>query len=148
MYTITAVFKTQLSSNLVPEKVLIAVVWIITVMAWKSIPGLFSPFLVILTVFILVLYSIYIVYIAAVNISYDNAHLFIADRKTELIILLVNITEVKRSFSIASPRTRWKITYIDQLGAEAELYFYPESNAAMIPFTRVVRMRNPIARCD
>jgi len=117
-------------------------------MAWKSIPGFFSPFLVILTVFILVLYSIYIVYIAATNISYDGSHLFIADRKTERIILLSNIKEVRRSFSIASPRTRWKIAYIDHNGLDCELYFYPENNAAMVPFIRVVRMKNPIARCD
>jgi hypothetical protein len=142
------VFKTQLSSNLVPEKVLIAIVWVITIMAWKEIPGLFSPFLVILVVFILVLYSIYIVYVAAINISYDGLHLFVTDRKTERIIPLANIKEVKRSFSLASPRTRWKISYADYYQVEGELYFYPEDSAAMAEFIRVVRKHNPFVRCD
>jgi hypothetical protein len=141
-------FKTQLSSNLVPEKVLIALVWVIAFFSWQSVPGFFSPFVVIFLAFILVLYSIYIVYIAAINISYDAHHLFIADRKTERIIPLANVTQVKRSFSIASPRTRWRIIYVDPEGIEAELFFYPEDNMAMAVFTRIVRKENPIANCD
>lgn len=144
-------FKTQLSSNLVPEKVLIAIVWVIAFFSWQSVPRFFSPFVVILIVFILVLYSIYIVYIvyiAAVNISYDAHHLFIADRKTERIIPLANVTQVKRSFSIVSPRTRWRIIYVDPEGTEAELFFYPEDSTAMAVFVRIVRKENPIANCD
>lgn len=146
--TFIALFKTQLSSNLVPEKVLIAAVWVIAIFSWQSVPGFFSPFVVILLAFILVLYSIYIVYIAAINISYDARHLFIADRKTERIIPLANVTQVKRSFNLASPRTRWRITYVDPDGTEAELFFYPDDSVAMTVFVRTVRKENPIADCD
>jgi|SRR5581483_4927605 len=141
-------FKTQLSSNLVAEKILIAIIWIVTILVWRSVPGYFSPFLLLILVFLFVLYSVYIVYIAAVNVAYDASNLFISDRKTEKIIPLSNITHIKRSISFSSPRTRWKITYLGNDRIEEDLYFYAEDIVVMNAFIKAVRMQNPIAQFD
>ena len=80
---------------------------------------------------------------ASLNVSYDAAFVFVTDRKTEKIIKLENIKEIKKGFHLASPRTRWKIVYIDYDLLEEELNFYPKDDYAMIDFIKTVRQIKP-----
>ncbi len=141
-------FKTQLSSNLIPEKILIVLVWIITFFSFSAV-ALYLPLLpIIIIIVLLVLYSVYVVYMASLNVSYDAAFVFVTDRKTEKIIKLNNIKEIKKSFHPASPRTRWKIVYIDYNLLEEELNFYPKDDYAMIDFIKTARQIKPTIDCD
>jgi len=141
-------FKTQLSSSLIPEKILIVLVWVITFFSFSLI-SLYLPVLpIIIIAILLVLYSVYVVYMTSLNVSYDARFLFVTDRKTEKIIPFQNIEEIKKSFHLASPRTRWKIVYKDYDLLEEELDFYPESNEAMVEFIKIARQVKPIIHCD
>ena len=80
---------------------------------------------------------------ASLNVSYDAAFVFVTDRKTEKIIKLENIKEIKKSFHLASPRTRWKIVYIDYDLLEEEIDFFPENNVAMMEFIKIARQIKP-----
>ncbi len=141
-------FKTQLSSNLIPEKILIVLVWIITFFSFSAV-ALYLPLLpIIIIIVLLVLYSVYVVYMASLNVSYDAAFVFVTDRKTEKIIKLNNIKEIKKSFHPASPRTRWKIVYIDYNLLEEELNFYPQDYYALIDFIKTARQIKPTIDCD
>ncbi len=141
-------FKTQLSSSLIPEKILIVLVWVITFFSFSLI-ALYLPILpIIIIAILLVLYSVYVVYMASLNISYDASFVFVTDRKTEKIIPFQNIQEIKKSFHLASPRKRWKIVYKDYDLLEKELDFYPESNEAMVEFIKIARQVKPIIHCD
>jgi len=141
-------FKTQLSSSLIPEKILIVLVWIITFFSFSAV-ALYLPLLpIIIIILLLVLYSVYVVYMASLNVSYDAAFVFVTDRKTEKIIKLENIKEIKKSFHPASPRTRWKIVYIDYDLVEEELNFYPKDDDAMFEFIKTARQIKPTIDCD
>ena len=139
-------FKTQLSSNLIPEKVVIAVV---PVLAFFSV-GAMMPILTILVfllMLILVPYSIYTIYMTPLNITYDASFVFITDRKTEKIITLKSITQIQPVTGYGSLRKRWQISYVEN-GLEEEIFFYPkEGVSSLLSFTKAVRAQNPIAHC-
>ncbi|HVW13744.1 MAG TPA: hypothetical protein VHB54_07985 [Mucilaginibacter sp.] len=86
-------FKTQLSSSLVPEKVTIAVVPPIVFFSWAALQPMIALLMLILML-ILVPYSIYTIYMSHLNIAYDESLAFVTDRKTERIIDLKNITAI------------------------------------------------------
>ena len=118
-------------------------VWIITFFSFSAV-ALYLPLLpIIIIILLLVLYSVYVVYMASLNVSYDAAFVFVTDRKTEKIIKLENIKEIKKSFHMASPRTRWKIVYIDYDLLEEEIDFFPENNVAMMEFIKIARQIKP-----
>ena len=118
-------------------------VWIITFFSFSAV-ALYLPLLpIIIIILLLVLYSVYVVYMASLNVSYDAAFVFVTDRKTEKIIKLENIKEIKKSFHLASPRTRWKIVYIDYDLLEEEIDFFPENNVAMMEFIKIARQIKP-----
>ena len=139
-------FQTKLSSNLIPEKVVIAVV---PVLAFCSL-GAMMPILTVLVfllLLILVPYSIYTIYMAPLNISYDASFVFITDRKTEKIITLKSIKQIQPVTSYLSLRKRWQISYVEN-DAEEELFFYPiEGESSLRSFIKAVRAQNPMAHC-
>ena len=134
-------FKTQLSSNLVEEKVVIAVVPVLTFFSFSMMPVIIT-ILVFLLMLMLVSYSIYTIYMAHLNISYDASFVFITDRKTEKIITLKSITRIRPASG--SLRKRWAITYSEN-GVEEELFFYPkDGSASLAPFVKAVKVENPM----
>ena len=152
-------FKTQLSSNLIPEKVVIAVVPVIAFFGWTTLPiivaVIFSwtalPIILAVTLFLVIIvlvpYSIYTIYMAPLNISYDASFVFITDRKTEKIIALKSITQVQPISNYASLRKRWQINYVEN-GLEEQIFFYPkEGPSSLLSFIKAVRVQNPTARC-
>ncbi len=152
-------FKTQLSSNLIAEKVVIAIVPVIAFFSWTALPmivaAIFSwtalPIILAVTIFLLMIvlvpYSIYTIYMAPLNISYDASFVFITDRKTEKIITLKSITQVQPISNYASLRKRWQITYVEN-GLEEEIFFYPMEGASnLLSFIKTVRAQNPMAHC-
>ena len=136
-------FKTQLSNNLIPEKVVIAVVPLITFFSWAAMP-LIIAVLVFLLMLMLVPYSIYTIYMAHLNIAFDASLAYITDRKTERIIALKNIRQIKPVSNFAILRQRWEVTYAEN-GLEEELSFYPADSAAIQQFIKAVRAQNPLA---
>jgi hypothetical protein len=135
-------FKTQLSNNLIAEKVVIAVVPIITFFSWAALVPIIAV-LIFLLMLILVPYSIYIIYMSPLNIAFDASFAFITDRKTEKIIALKNIIHIKPASNLAVLRKRWQISYIEN-GIEEELFFYPVDDSAIQQFIKTVRMQNPL----
>ncbi|MFI5163351.1 MAG: hypothetical protein ACHQHN_18880 [Sphingobacteriales bacterium] len=139
-------FKTQLSSNLISEKVVIAVVPVITFFSWTALPIMIAV-AVFLLMLILVPYSIYTIYMAPLNISYDASFVFITDRKTEKIITLKSISQIRPVSSYGSLRKGWEICYIEN-GVEEELFFHPiDGPGSLLPFMKAVRAQNPMAHC-
>jgi hypothetical protein len=139
-------FKTQLSSNLIPEKVVIAVVPVITFFSWTALPIMVAV-VVFLLMLILVPYSIYTIYMAPLNISYDDSFVFITDRKTEKIITLKSIRQIQPVTSYGSLRKRWQISYVEN-GLEEEIFFYPKEGVnSLLLFIKAVRAQNPMAHC-
>jgi hypothetical protein len=152
-------FKTQLSSSLIPEKVVIAVVPVVAFFSWTALPivvaVIFSwtalPIILAVTIFLLMIvlvpYSIYTIYMAPLNISYDASFLFITDRKTEKIITLKSITQVQPVSNYASLRKRWQINYLEN-GLEEQIFFYPkEGTGSLLSFIKAVKVQNPMAHC-
>jgi uncharacterized protein (UPF0333 family) len=137
-------FKTQLSNNLIAEKVVIAVVPVITFFSWTAMP-LIIAILVFLLMLMLVPYSIYTIYMAHLNISFDASLAYVTDRKSEMIIALKNITAIKPVSNFAMFRKRWQISHLEN-GVEEELFFYPADDSAVQQFIKTVRLRNPIVR--
>ncbi|MGZ3752931.1 MAG: hypothetical protein ACXVB0_07630 [Mucilaginibacter sp.] len=138
-------FKTQLSSNLIPEKAIIAVIPIITVFLGPAL-GLFFILVFFLGI-IFVLYSIYTVYFVPVNLVYDDLHLFITDRKREKIIALKNISCIKPSSNYISLRKRREISYSEN-GVENELYFYPmDDSFTLATFIKTAKAQNQSIDC-
>jgi len=137
-------FRTQLSSDLIIEKALIALVWLITFFCWTSVPGYFLPFITLFLAFIFCLYSIYIIYFAAVNASYDSSYLFVTDRKTEIIISLKSIACIEQVYSYKSFRKKLKITYTEN-GVDEELALYPKGGATELArFINAVKAQNSL----
>ena len=135
-------FKTQLSASLIPEKIIIAIVPIATFFSFSLMPVIIG-ILVLLLMLMLVPYSIYTIYMAHLNISFDGSLAYITDRKTERIILLKNITHIKPVSNFAILRKRWQLNYTEN-GIEEELYFYPADNSVVERFIKAVRMKNPM----
>jgi hypothetical protein len=135
-------FKTQLSSNLIPEKIIIAVVPVITFFSWAALPVVVATLLFVLML-ILVPYSIYTIYMAPLNISYDGSFLFVTNRKTEKIIKLKDISSIEPLSNYSSLRKRWQISYTEKEG-EQELSFYPNDATAISRFKKVARAQNPM----
>ncbi|MFB9845372.1 hypothetical protein [Mucilaginibacter ginsenosidivorans] len=135
-------FKTQLSSNLIPEKVIIAVVPVITFFSWAALPAIVAALLFVLML-VLVPYSIYTIYMAPLNLSYDESFLFVTSRKTEKIIRLKDIIRIEPSAGYTSLRKRWQISYAEN-SAEQELFFYPNDTADVSRFKKVARAKNPM----
>ncbi|MGZ3778883.1 MAG: hypothetical protein ACXVAZ_14570, partial [Mucilaginibacter sp.] len=136
-------FKTQLSNNLIAEKVVIAVVPAITFFSWTAMP-LVIAILVFLLMVMLVPYSIYTIYMAHLNIAFDASLAYITDRKTERIIALKSIRSIKPVSNFAILRKQWQISYVEN-GLEEELSFYPADNSAVQQFIKAVRAQNPLA---
>ncbi|HEX3384130.1 MAG TPA: hypothetical protein VHS53_03020 [Mucilaginibacter sp.] len=135
-------FKTQLSSNLIPEKIIIAVVPLLTFFSFSAMPVIIS-ILVLLLMLMLVPYSIYTIYMAHLNIAFDASLAYITDRKTERIIALKSITSIKPVSDVAILRRRWQISYIEN-SVEEELFFYPTDNMTVQQFIKTVRTQNPM----
>ena len=135
-------FKTQLSNNLIAEKVVIAAVPLITFFSWTAMP-LIIAVLVFLLMLMLVPYSIYTIYMAHLNIAFDVSLAYITDRKTERIIALKNIRSIKPASNFAVLRKRWQISYVEN-GIEEELFFYLADNSAVQQFIKTVRVQNPM----
>jgi len=139
-------FKTQLSSSLIPEKVIIAVVPVLTFFSFSLMPVVIG-ILVLLLMLMLVPYSIYTIYMAHLNIAFDGSLAYITDRKTERIIALKNIKQVKPVSNFAVLRRRWQVSYLEN-GLEEDLYFFPADNATVQQFIKAVRGQNPIVHYD
>ncbi|MBS1529980.1 MAG: hypothetical protein JSU01_06715 [Bacteroidetes bacterium] len=135
-------FKTQLSASLIPEKIIIAVVPVLTFFSFSAMP-LIIGILVLLLMLMLVPYSIYTIYMAHLNIAFDGSLAYITDRKTERLIALKNITHIKPVSNFAVLRKRWQVTYIEN-GVEEDLYFYPADNSVVQLFIKAVRAQNPL----
>lgn len=139
-------FKTQLSSSLIPEKVTIAVVPILTFFSWAAMPVIIA-ILVFLLMLMLVPYSIYTIYMAHLNIAFDTSFAFITDRKTERIIALKNITRIQPSSGFAILRKRWQISYLEN-GIGEDLFFYPVNEITTLQFIKAVKLQNPLVSFD
>jgi hypothetical protein len=138
--------KTQLSSNLIPEKVVIAVVPAITFFSWTALPIMIAV-IVFLLMLVLVPYSIYSIYMAPLNISYDASFVFIVSRKTEKIITLKSITQIQPVTNYGTLRKRWRISYVEK-GLEEDVFFYTiEGSSSLLSFMKAVRAQNPMAHC-
>jgi len=135
-------FKTQLSNNLIAEKVVIAVVPVITFFSWTAMPPIIA-ILVFLLMLMLVPYSIYTIYMAHLNIAFDATLMYITDRKTERIVPLKSITRIKPVSNFAILRKQWQLNYVEN-GLEEEMSFYPADNSAVQQFIKAVRARNPL----
>jgi hypothetical protein len=135
-------FQSQLSSKLIPEKIIIAVVPVITFFSFSAMPVIIS-ILVLLLMLMLFPYSIYTIYMAHLNIAFDASLAYITDRKTERIIALKSITGIKPVSNAAILRKRWEISYLEN-GIEEELFFYPADNTALQQFIKTVRTQNPM----
>jgi hypothetical protein len=135
-------FKTQLSNNLIAEKVVIAVVPVITFFSWTAMP-LVVAILVLLLMLMLVPYSIYTIYMAHLNIAFDATLVYITDRKTERIIALKSIRSIKPVSNFAIFRKQWQISYAES-GLEEELLFYPADDSVIQQFIKAVRNQNPL----
>jgi hypothetical protein len=135
-------FKTQLSSRLIPEKVTIAVVPVLTFFSWAAMPVIIA-ILVFLLMLMLVPYSIYTIYMAHLNIAFDGSFAFITDRKTEKIIALKSVTRISPVGNFSILRKRWQISYLEN-GIEEDLFFYPTDNSALQQFIKTVRTQNPL----
>jgi hypothetical protein len=135
-------FKTQLSSSLIPEKVIIAVVPVLTFLSFSAMPVVIS-ILVLLLMLMLVPYSIYTIYMAHLNISFDASLAYITDRKTERIIPLKNIRHIRPVSNFAVLKKRWQISLVEN-GVEEELYFYPADNIVIQQFIKAVKVQNPL----
>ncbi|HJP63473.1 MAG TPA: hypothetical protein VJ844_08535 [Mucilaginibacter sp.] len=140
--TLLPLFKTQLSNDLIPEKVVIAVVPVITFLSWAALPVIVAASLLLLML-ILVPYSIYTIYMAPLNISYDGSFLFMTNRKTEKIIRLKDINRIEPAASYSSLRKRWQVSYTEN-GVEQELFFYPTNTTAIMQFKKVAGAQNPM----
>lgn len=135
-------FKTQLSASLIPEKVIIALVPVITFFSFSLMPVIIGV-LVLLLMIMLVPYSIYTIYMAHLNISFDGSLAYVTDRKTERIIALKNITHIKPVSNFAILRRRWQISYTEN-GIEEELSFYPADDTAVQHLIKATRAQNPL----
>lgn len=135
-------FKTQLSNNLIAEKIVIAVVPVITFFSWAAMP-LIIAILVFLLMLMLVPYSIYTIYMAHLNIAFDASLAYITDRKTERIIALKSIIRIKPVSNFSILRRRWQLNYVEN-GLEEELFFYPADNTVVQQFIKAVRSQNPM----
>ena len=135
-------FKTQLSNNLIAEKVVIAVVPVITFFSWTAMP-LIIAILVFLLMLMLVPYSIYTIYMAHLNIAFDATLMYVTDRKTERIVTLKSIRSIKPVSNFVLLRKQWQLSYIEN-GLEEEILFYPADNSVIHDFIKTVRVQNPM----
>jgi hypothetical protein len=135
-------FKTQLTASLIPEKIIIAVVPVLTFFCFSLMPVIIG-ILVLLLMLMLVPYSIYTIYMSHLNISFDGSLAYITDRKTERIIALKNIRHIKPVSNFAVLRRRWQVSYTEN-GIEEDLYFYPADNTAVQQFIKAARAQNPL----
>lgn len=115
---------------------------VITFFSWAALPVVVAALLFVLML-LLVPYSIYTVYMAPLNISYDASFLFMTNRKTEKIIRLKDISHIEPAANYTSLRKRWQLRYTEN-GAEKELYFYPNDTTAIMRFKKVARAQNPM----
>jgi len=122
------------------------VVPVITFFCWTALPIMVAV-VVFLLMLILVPYSIYTIYMAPLNISYDASFVFIVDRKTEKIITLKSITQIQPVTNYGSLRKRWRISYVEN-SLEEDVFFYPiEGATSLLSFMKAVRAQNPMAHC-
>lgn len=135
-------FKTQLSNNLIAEKVVIAIVPVITFFSWTAMP-LIIAMLVFLLMLMLVPYSIYTIYMAHLNIAFDATLMYVTDRKTERIVPLKSIRSIKPVSNFAILRKQWQLNYVEN-NLEEEILFYPADNATIQQFIGTVKAQNPL----
>ena len=134
-------FKTQLSASLIPEKITIAIVPVITFFSFSMMPVVIT-ILVFLLMIMLVPYSIYTIYMAHLNIAFDDSLAFITNRKTERIVALKNITSIKPLSAASILRKGWQISYVEN-GVEEKLFFYPADSSVTQQFIKAVKAQNP-----
>src|SRR3569833_696931 len=139
-------FQSQLSSKLIPEKIIIALVPVFTFFSFSLMPVIIG-ILVLLLMLMLVPYSIYIIYMSHLNIAFDSSLAYITDRKTERIIVLKIITHIRPVSNFAVLRKRWQINYAEN-GLEEELYFYPADETVVRQFIKAVRAQNQLVVFD
>jgi hypothetical protein len=85
---------------------------------------------------------------APINVAYDEALLFITDRKTEKIIPLKSITHIGLVPGNVAFRKRWEITYAEK-GIEECLFFYPKDGTETVAsFVKAVRAQNSTVNCS
>ncbi len=118
----------------------------ITFFSWTALPIMIAV-IVFMLMLVLVPYSIYTIYMAPLNISYDASFVFIASRKTEKIITLKSITQIQPVINYGSLRKRWRISYVDN-SLEEDIFFYPvEGSVSLALFMKAVRTQNPSVDC-
>jgi hypothetical protein len=135
-------FQSQLTSKLIPEKIIIAVVPALTFFSFSLMP-LIIGILVLLLMLMLVPYSIYTIYMAHLNIAFDASLVYITDRKTERIIAMKSIRSIKPVSNFALLRKQWQISYVEN-DLEEELSFYPADNTAIEQLIKAAKAQNPL----
>jgi hypothetical protein len=139
--------KKQLSSNLLAEKIIIALVLIITLPSWffvSEFPAI-SIFLVLILIFCG--YSLYTIYFVVSNLYYDNLYLYIKSRKQDKVIELKDIIQIKITPYFGSWRTQWKIKYIENNREEFVFFYLKYGLFSLTPFIKLVKTKNPTVDC-
>ncbi|MEO6850275.1 MAG: hypothetical protein ABI203_05000 [Mucilaginibacter sp.] len=137
-------FKIQLSTDLIPEKIVLVLVPFAVFLFWATVPIVVAV-VVFLLLLIFVPYSLYTIYMAPVNLAYDGSLLFITSRKTEKIIQLKSIQHIAIVSGNLALRKRWQITYMENSEEETILFYAKDGQDTMASFAKTVRTKNPAA---
>jgi hypothetical protein len=131
--------KTQLSSNLIAEKIVLVVIILFGIFLW-SIPMI--PFGLFIVPVVFAVYCIYMMVWVLRNISYDEDDVFIRNRKNVDIIDFTKLIQIKVSPLYGSWRTMWKIIYVNG-DKEEWAYFYAKYGLiSMNKFIKVAKLKN------
>lgn len=135
--------KKQLSSNLLAEKILIAIVLITTLPVLLVIYDYPAIGIFIAIIYVFCWFSLHTIYSVVSDVSYDESQLYIKHKKREKSIELRNIDQIKLTARWGSWRSQWRITYIENK-EEKKVYFYLKYGlVSLMPFVKAVKRQNP-----
>ena len=134
---------TDLSSNLLAEKMVISVLLIISLPFWFMVSDYPAIIILLLLLVSFCGFSIYVIKFVVSNICYDVDFIYIQYGKQNFKAELSKIQQIKTTPNWGSWRTQWRLMYLEN-GKECYAYFYSKYGFfSLKPFIKLVKAKNP-----
>ena len=134
---------TDLSSNLLAEKMVTSVLLIISLPFWFIVSEYPAILILLLLLVSFCGFSIYVIKFVVSDIFYDDDFIYIQNRKQKFKAELSKIQQIKTTPNWGSWRTQWRLIYLEN-GKECYAYFYSKYGFfSLKPFIKLVKAKNP-----
>jgi len=139
--------RTQLSSNFLAEKIVIAIVVTITLPFLPYVKD--SPEIGVLLFIVYGFCGVIIctAYYKVADIAYDDLSLYIKFKKQEKSIKLTDIIQIKLTASSGGWRKQWVIVYIENNEEKRAYFCLKYGLISLRPFVKAVKHQNPKVDC-